>query len=62
MSKKKTPDAHKSGFLIRLPEAYRPKLQEHKSKTGCPFSEAVRRAVDAYLKANGVAPPSQSGE
>lgn len=63
MSKKKPQgpkDQHKSGFLVRLPEAYRAKLQEHKDKTDRPFSVAVRRAVDAYLKGNGIEPPGTS--
>lgn len=60
MPKKKperSKDRHQSGFMVRLPEAYRAKLQEHKTKTGCPFAEAIRRAMDAFLKANGIEPP-----
>lgn len=62
MAKKKAklPDQHKSGFLVRLPEAYRAKLQEHKDKTDRPFSVAVRKAVDAFLKENGIEPPPQA--
>lgn len=44
-------------FQVRLPKVYQAKLQEHKEHTGCPYTEAVRRALDAYLKANGVEPP-----
>lgn len=47
-------DRHVSGFLVRLPEPYRKALQELKRKTDRPFSAMVRRALDAYLKENGV--------
>lgn len=56
----RTEDRHRSGFMVRIPEAYKAGLQEIKAKTGCPFSEAVRRALDAYLKANGIQPPASS--
>lgn len=59
---KNTPkDQHKSGFMVRLPEAYREKLRELQAKTDRPFTSDVRRALDAYLTANGVAPPAQPG-
>lgn len=57
MAKKKTkkpdtpPDMHTSGFLVRLPEEYRVKLQGIKDRTGAPYAESVRRAIDAYIKA-----------
>lgn len=57
MGKKKTNDRHKSGFLVRLPEAYREKLHGLKEKTDRPVAAMIRRAVDAYLKENGVEPP-----
>jgi predicted DNA-binding protein len=60
MPKKKPADQHKSGFLVRLPEAYRAKLQELKQKTDRPMAASVRRALDAYLKANGIEPPAAS--
>jgi hypothetical protein len=56
--KKLKVDQHKSGFLVRLPEPYREKLQELKRKTDRPITASVRRGVDAELKANGIAPPS----
>lgn len=57
MAKKKNPDRHKSGFLVRLPESYREKLHGLKAKTDRPVAAMIRRAVDAYLKENGVNPP-----
>ncbi len=58
MAKKKAPDQHKSAFLIRIPEAYRGKLEELKRKTDRPYTAAVRRALDLYLEQNGITPPS----
>lgn len=55
--KAKQPDAHRSGFLVRIPEAYRAKLEELKTKTDRPYTAAVRRALDAYLKEHGIQPP-----
>ncbi len=60
MSKKKAArDQHTSGFLVRLPEAYRPKLLELKRKTDRPITANVRRAVDKELRENGIEPPHQ---
>lgn len=44
-------DYHASGFMVRLPEEYRDKLQAIKDRTGAPYAESVRRALDAYIKA-----------
>lgn len=63
MPKPKSPrqgDRHKSGFLVRLPEEYRAKLAELRRKTGQPYTYANRKAMDAYLAANGVEPPGTS--
>ena len=55
MAKKKkagaAKDQHTSGFMVRLPEEYRDKLQAIKDRTGAPYAESVRRALDAYIKA-----------
>ncbi len=59
MAKKKRPDQHTSGFLVRLPERYRPALHELKRKTERAIAVEVRRAVDAYLEANGVPIPHE---
>lgn len=58
-AKRKTtrPDQHTSGFLVRLPTAYRAKLRELKDRTDVPIAASVRRAVDAYLLAVGIEPP-----
>lgn len=58
--KKKRTDEHKSGFLVRLPEVYRGLLLELKQQTDRPITAMVRRALDAYLKENGVEPPDSS--
>ena len=61
MAKKKpkpAKDQHTSGFLVRLPETYRPLLLALKKKTDRPIAASVRRGVDAELKANGIEPPS----
>ncbi len=50
-------DRHASAFLVRLPEAYRQALMEHKRRTDRPVTVAVRKAVDEYLRANGIDPP-----
>lgn len=62
MSKKKTAskrtaDRHKGGFLVRLPDEMRVSLEALKQRTGQPYTWAVRKALEAYLKANGVEPP-----
>jgi hypothetical protein len=44
-------DYHTSGFVVRLPQEYRDKLQRVKDRTGAPYAESVRRALDAYIKA-----------
>lgn len=60
MAKRKPkPDQHTSGFLVRLPERYRPALHALKRKTERPIAVEVRRAVDAYLAANGVEVPKE---
>jgi hypothetical protein len=63
MAKKKTErpkDQHRSGFMVRLPEAYRDKLAELKRSTERSYTVEVRRALDAHLKANGIEPPPAS--
>ena len=57
--KTKQTDQHRSGFLVRLPESYRAKLQELKQKTDRPITASVRRAVNVELIANGIEPPPQ---
>lgn len=57
--RRKQKDMHQSGFLVRLPEAYRGPLEELKAATGCPLAVSVRRAVRAYLKEHGKTPPEE---
>lgn len=56
---KKKPDLHRSGFMVRIPEEYREALAELKAKTDRPYAAAVRRALDAYLRVNGIVPPGE---
>jgi hypothetical protein len=57
MTAKKQKDKHRSGFMIRFPEAYRKKLQELRRKTRRAYTVEAQMAMDAHLKANGVEPP-----
>lgn len=59
---KKPKDQHKSGFMVRLPEEYRLRLAEYKARTGCPFAETVRRALEAFLKAPGAEEPNRKAK
>jgi hypothetical protein len=59
VAKPKKKDNHKSGFLVRLPEAYRGLLQLLKQKTDRPITASVRRGVDKELKENGIEPPAK---
>jgi hypothetical protein len=59
-SKSKPKDQHKSGFLVRLPVAYRGKLEELRKTTRRPFTTEIQVALDAHMKANGVEPPDTS--
>lgn len=65
MAGKKKPkaggDKHTSNYMVRLPEPYRATLKALKAKTGQPYTEAVRRAVDAYLTSHGITPPPPMG-
>lgn len=57
--KKKPADQHKSGFMIRMPEEFRPVLEALQDKNDRPMTIELQRAVIAYAKAEGVAcPPS----
>lgn len=57
VAKKKRPDQHKSGFLIRLPEEFRPVLESLQAKNDRPMTIELQRAVIAYAKAEGVKCP-----
>ena len=50
-------DQHASGFMVRLPEGYRAALDELKKRTDRPYTASVRRALDAYLREQGIEPP-----
>lgn len=50
-------DRHKSGFMVRLPEAYRPPLERLKKKNRRPITSEVQIALDEHLKRQGEKPP-----
>lgn len=54
---KKTVDQHRSGFMVRLPEEYRPLLEQLKKQTDRTITVLVRRGVDKELRENGITPP-----
>jgi hypothetical protein len=58
MAKKKPGDKHKSGFMIRLPEAYRAPLSTLKTKNRRPTTTEVQIALDKHLQSEGVKPPT----
>lgn len=53
-NRKKTPDQHKSSFLIRFPSEFRERLRALKAKTERPMAVDARRALDRYLTEQGV--------
>jgi hypothetical protein len=53
-------DRHQSGFVLRLPVAYRHKLKELKAKTRRAYTVEVQMALDLHLKKNGIDPPVTS--
>lgn len=55
--KKAKKDAHKSGFMVRLPEQYRPPLEQLKKKTRRTITVEVQLALDKHLKDEGLTPP-----
>lgn len=57
VASKKPKDAHKSGFMVRLPLAYRPALEALKAKNRRPITMELQIAIDAYLKTQGVPVP-----
>ena len=55
--KKKAADQHKSGFMVRLPEAYRTLLEKLKLKNRRTVTMEVRIAIDKHLEGEGLKPP-----
>ena len=56
----KPADQHRSNFLVRLPEAYRPILEELKRKTGRPTTVEIQWALNAHLEKNGIELPEST--
>lgn len=51
MAKKKpAKDAHKSGFMVRLPEAYRGRLKKLTGRTKRKITTEVQVALDKHFK------------
>jgi hypothetical protein len=59
-AKGKPADQHKSGFMVRLPEAYRPLMKRVKTEHGQPHTVAVVRALNDYMRKLGIEPPATS--
>jgi hypothetical protein len=51
-------DRHRSRLVVRLPEEYREILRQLRDKTDRPRVADFRRALDAYLRSHGIAPPN----
>lgn len=61
--KKQPPkDRHASGFVIRVPEAYREPMNKLKLKTRRNITVETQIALDRHLKENGIEPPTQSAD
>lgn len=58
MSKKKQPDRHKSGFMVRLPESHREPLARLKKKNRRSMTTEVQIALERHYKEEGVEPPA----
>lgn len=54
-TKRKPNDQHKSGFLVRLPESYRPLLEAVKKKTRRATTVEVQIALDRHFAAESLA-------
>ena len=59
--KKGKPDQHKSGFMVRLPEAYREKLEEVAVKNRRTMTVETQIALDKHFQAEGIEPPPRGG-
>lgn len=55
--KKAKKDGHKSGFMVRLPEQYRPPLEQLRKKSKRPMTSEVQVALDKHFKDEGLTPP-----
>lgn len=54
----KSTDQHKSGFMIRLPEEFRPVLMALQDKNQRPMTVELQRALIDYAKREGVPAPT----
>ena len=57
---KKKPDAHKSGFMVRLPEAYHVLLTQLTAESRRSMTVEVQVALDLLAKSKGIAAPGSS--
>lgn len=58
--KSKTKDKHTSGFMLRLPGAYRAPMAALKAKNRRPMTTELQLALDKHFKDEGIAPPATS--
>lgn len=54
MAEKRSDDRHKSGFMIRLPEAHREPLQTLKAQRRQSITTLVQLALEEYYQRNKV--------
>ena len=54
------PDRHKSGFMVRLPAAYKGAMATLKAKNRRTITMEVQIALDKHLQAEGVSLPDSS--
>ena len=58
--KPKPKDQHKSGFMVRLPDAYRGPMATLKAKNRRPMTTELQMALDKHFKEEGIKPPDSS--
>jgi hypothetical protein len=56
----KPKDQHKSGFMVRLPESFRPPLEVLKAKNRRPTTTEIQIALERHFRAEGVLIPDSS--
>lgn len=54
------PDRHKSGFMVRLPNAYREAMAALRAKSRRTITMEIRVALDKHLQAEGIEPPDSA--
>jgi hypothetical protein len=55
-------DRHTSGFMVRLPEAFRTQLQQMCAQTRRTMTVEIQIALEEYLAKSGLWPPQEPGK